>query len=107
MILNIANVNDKENSREFKMINAINSDGKKDYDLEEVESTAPHILIALVHRCIVGSRHLKARVKASQEDLESSCLDILEDIISTLTRAKTACRDVLGDEGKIAVRPPA
>jgi hypothetical protein len=102
-ILNVSQVIDNENSTEVKLIQAITSDGNKDYDLEEVDSTARHILIALIHRCIVGSREFRARKKAKQEDLISNCLTRVQDVIATLWLAKTVCRDVLVEEEKIAL----
>ncbi|KAF2020107.1 hypothetical protein BU24DRAFT_406700 [Aaosphaeria arxii CBS 175.79] len=69
---------------------------------EDIKATCRLILIALVDRVISGWRgNENPRAMKMDDDLNAS--DRLQEIITTLRKAKSACRDLLESDGKIQV----
>jgi hypothetical protein len=76
-ILNTSNVIDNPNSRELRAILEIGTVDEKLFTVNDVLSTARHIMIHLVHRCIAGYTDFKncENVKAMKEDLDLTCAE--------------------------------
>jgi hypothetical protein len=95
-IKNVNNVIDKPNSREVSLVCG------NTFTDHDIDSVSMHIMTALVHRCVVGYCGT-AKEEAKGDDMGLNCLERLNQIVRTLTYAKSVCRDVLYEDCKIAL----
>jgi len=102
-IKDVSNVIDNPGSTEINLVNSIGSDNPNDYTWADLDTTARHIMVALVHRCIIGSPQFKNLKAAKKVDANLTCSDRLEYVIEVLKKAKTVCRDVLAEDRWIAL----
>jgi hypothetical protein len=97
-IRNVDGVLDHQKSRDIPLV----TDDNK-FDNEYVYSTARHIMIELIRRCVIGfcerNRHDDARLG----DMRLNCLDRLHAVIKTLSVTKAACRDILMEDSRVAM----
>jgi hypothetical protein len=102
-IRNVEDVLDSGNSTDVKRMRAIASGEGNSLTLKDVESTARHIMVHLVRRCVVGYADFKQREKAGEDDLILNCQERINRVIQTLKQAKSVCRDVLEEDARIAL----
>jgi hypothetical protein len=102
-LLNTADVLDEEKSREVSRILNIAKGTSQHDSLEDIDATARQILVALLHRCVVGSPNFRNRDDPTQEDVGMNCWERCCAVINVLRHTKTVCRDVLEEDGRIYI----
>ncbi|KAJ4352278.1 uncharacterized protein N0V89_007626 [Didymosphaeria variabile] len=97
---NVANVFNKPTSIELSMFKSPTLDNKA------VEAACRSVLIALIHRCVVGFCGLRmgsGASGASREDKKLTCKERLFAIVNALKYDKRICKDIMTEDTKIAL----
>ncbi|KAL1597744.1 hypothetical protein SLS60_008231 [Paraconiothyrium brasiliense] len=97
---NIVNVFNKPTSIELSMFKSPSLDKKA------VEAACRSVLIALIHRCIIGFCGLRTGSTASlasREDKKLTCKERLLAVVNALKCDKRICKDIMTEDTKIAL----